>query len=171
MRLVAPAILAVTVPISMACSSVPAAPLAPTVALTPSAAPTIASSGTATASTFPLTMTDDAGRDVTIPKPPQRIISLSSSNTEILFALGLESRVVGVDQYSNYQPSAKSKPTVGDFANPDLEKIVALKPNLILADPYLVREAGGARLGAIIAIAAPPPPGRRSAAPTFDHGQ
>ena len=172
MRLVAPAILAIMTLVSVACSSAPAASSLPTAvpASSQATSPTTTAAAAAT-STFPLTIKDDAGRDVTIPKPPQRIISLSSSNTEILFALGLENRVVGVDQYSNYPPSAKSKPTVGDFANPDLEKIVALEPNLILADPYLVRGAGRARLGAIIAIAAPLPPGRRVAAPTFDHGQ
>ena len=76
---------------------------------------------------------------MTISKPPQRIISLSSSNTEILFALGLESRVVGVDQYSNYPPSAKSKPAVGGFADPDLEKIVALEPDLVLGTSIHVK--------------------------------
>ncbi len=84
------------------------------------------------ASAFPMTVTDDAGRKVTIAREPQRIISLASSNTEILFALGLGNRVVGVDQYSDYPPAAKDKPQVGSFVSPDLEKIMALQPDLIL---------------------------------------
>lgn len=138
MRLVAPVVLAIVTLVSVACSSAPAAPPQPTAVSTASPAVSPAAAA-AVAPTFPLTIKDDAGRDVTIPKPPRRIVSLSSSNTEILFALGLESRVVGVDQYSDYPPSAKSKPTVGDFANPDLEKIVALEPDLILGTPIHVK--------------------------------
>jgi iron complex transport system substrate-binding protein len=125
--------LAILVLVSVACSSTPATSPQPTAAAKASsqaASPTSAPSTAASA--FPLTIKDDAGRDVTIPKAPQRIVSLSSSNTEILFSLGLESRVVAIDQYSNYPPAAKSKPTVGGFANPDLEKIVAQEPDLIL---------------------------------------
>lgn len=82
---------------------------------------------------FPLTITDDAGREVTIARPPERIISIAPSNTEILFALGLGDRVVGVDSYSNYPPEATEKPQVGDYVDPDLESIVAADPDLILA--------------------------------------
>lgn len=144
MRLVAPFILAIFVVLSVACSSTPAAPPRPTAApassrVAQAASPTTAPAAAAATSTFPLTIKDGAGRDVTISKPPQRIISLSSSNTEILFALGLESRVVGVDQYSNYPPSAKSKPAVGGFADPDLEKIVALEPDLVLGTSIHVK--------------------------------
>jgi iron complex transport system substrate-binding protein len=85
------------------------------------------------ASSFPLTFTDDAGRKVTLAKEPRRIISLASSNTEILFALGLGDRVVGVDQYSDYPDAAKEKPKVGSFVQPDMEKILALEPDLVLA--------------------------------------
>lgn len=125
----------------------PAAGPSPTVpAASPTSAPKAAATGapalaptSAPAASFPVTIKDDAGREVTIPSAPQRIVSISSSNTEILFALGLESRVVGVDQYSNYPPAAKSKPTVGGFAKPDLEKIVALEPDLVLGSPIHVK--------------------------------
>ena len=76
---------------------------------------------------------DDAGRQVTVQKPPMRIISLASSNTEILYALGLEDRIVGLDQYSDYPPETKNKPKVGSYTKPDLEKIVALEPDLVVA--------------------------------------
>jgi iron complex transport system substrate-binding protein len=84
-------------------------------------------------SAFPLTVTDDAGRAVSILEEPARIVSLAPSNTEILFALGVEARVVAVDAYSDYPPAAAEKPTIGDYADPDLEQIVALDPDLVLA--------------------------------------
>lgn len=77
---------------------------------------------------------DDAGRDVTVPQPVERIISLAPSNTEILFALGLDDRVVGVDQASNYPPEAQDKTVVGGyFGGYNLEVITVLDPQLILA--------------------------------------
>jgi len=83
---------------------------------------------------FPLTVTDDLDREVTIEKMPQRIISLAPSNTEILFALGLGDKVVGVTQYCDYPEAAKSKPRVAGYSTPALEKVVSLEPDLILAD-------------------------------------
>lgn len=82
---------------------------------------------------FPVTLTDDGGRKVTLEKEPQRIVSLTPGNTEILYALGLEKKVVGVTTYCDYPVRVKSKEKVGDFANPNVEKIVALKPDLVLA--------------------------------------
>jgi iron complex transport system substrate-binding protein len=76
---------------------------------------------------------DDLGRLVAINGTPQRIISLAPSNTEILFALGLGDKVVGVTDYCDYPPEALNKTKVGEYANPDIEKIVALNPDLILA--------------------------------------
>jgi iron complex transport system substrate-binding protein len=99
-----------------------ATPIPVTCAATPTAA-----------TSFPITVTDDAGREVTIEQRPERIISIAPSNTEILFALGLADRVVGVDSYSNYPPEATEKPQVGDYVDPDLETIVAAAPDLILA--------------------------------------
>ena len=77
---------------------------------------------------------DDYGRDVTVPQPVERIISLAPSNTEILFALGLDDKVVGVDQASNYPPEAQDKTIVGGyFGGYNLEVITVLDPQLILA--------------------------------------
>ncbi len=64
---------------------------------------------------------------------PMRIISMAPSLTETLFALGLGSRVVGVTNFCNYPPEAREKEKIGGFINPNLEKIVSLKPDLILA--------------------------------------
>jgi iron complex transport system substrate-binding protein len=77
-------------------------------------------------------VSDDLGRLVAINGTPQRIVSLAPSNTEILFALGLGDKVVGVTDYCDYPPEALNKTKVGEYANPDIEKIVALNPDLIL---------------------------------------
>jgi len=76
--------------------------------------------------------TDGLGRAVSITPNPQRIISLAPNVTEILFALGLESRVVGVTSYCDFPEAAKAKVKVGDTLRPNLEKIVSLKPDLVV---------------------------------------
>ncbi|MCK9294447.1 MAG: cobalamin-binding protein [Desulfobulbaceae bacterium] len=76
---------------------------------------------------------DQVGRRVDIPAPPQRIVSLMPSITEIVFALGAGSRVKGVTLYSNEPPAAAELPKVGSYVHPDLEKIISLKPDLCLA--------------------------------------
>ncbi|MBA7504655.1 Vitamin B12-binding protein [subsurface metagenome] len=81
----------------------------------------------------PGTFTDDLGREVQLKSMPQRIVSLAPSHTEILFALGLGDKVVGVTRYCNYPEEAKQKEKIGGFADPDPQKIIALKPDLILA--------------------------------------
>jgi len=78
------------------------------------------------------TLTDDMGTTITIESPPQRIVSLSPSNTEILFALGLGDRVVGVTEYCNYPAGALEKPTVGGYSTVNIEKVIAEKPDLVL---------------------------------------
>jgi len=80
----------------------------------------------------PGTYTDDMGRAVAIDQAPQRIVSFGPSITEILFALGLEEKVVGVSNYCDYPEAAKLKAKVGDAFNPSLERIVELEPDLVL---------------------------------------
>ena len=80
------------------------------------------------------TYIDDIGRTVKFIGIPQRIISLSPSNTEMVYALGLQDKLVGVTSYDNYPPDAKNKPIVSDYSTVDLEKIVNAKPDLVLAD-------------------------------------
>lgn len=82
----------------------------------------------------PISIIDVAGRPVTLDAPPQRIVSLAPSNTEILFAIGAGSRVVGVDDFTNYPPEATSLPRIGNSGNNyNMEQIVALEPDLVLA--------------------------------------
>jgi iron complex transport system substrate-binding protein len=77
------------------------------------------------------TLIDMVGREVDLQGPPRRIISLAPSLTEILYALGAGDAVVGVTDYATYPPEVEAKPSVGGGINPNLEVIVALKPDLI----------------------------------------
>lgn len=86
------------------------------------------------APSFPLTIVDDLGRTVEIKKLPQRIISLAPSNTEILFALGLEDKIVGTTDYCDYPEAAKSMTRVAGYTTPDMEKLVSVEPDLVLAE-------------------------------------
>lgn len=74
---------------------------------------------------------DDAGRKIYLAKPPTRIISLAPSVTEVLFAIGAGDQVVGVTQFCNYPPEALNKQKIG-YANPNLESLVALHPDLVV---------------------------------------
>ncbi len=80
--------------------------------------------------------TDDMGRQISLDKIPQRLVSHVPPITEMLFALGLGDRVVGVSDFDDYPPEAKTKPSVGNYFNPSIEKIVALSPDLVLTDGH-----------------------------------
>jgi iron complex transport system substrate-binding protein len=82
---------------------------------------------------FPVTVTDDAGREVTIESEPRRIVSLAPANTEIVAALGLIDRLVGVTTYDDYPPEVADIEKIGDFITPNLEAIAAAQPDLVLA--------------------------------------
>jgi iron complex transport system substrate-binding protein len=79
-----------------------------------------------------ITVTDDTGASVTLPATAQRVISLAPHVTELLYAAGGGAKVVGAVSYSDYPPEAKQLPRVGDNKALDLERIVALKPDLIV---------------------------------------
>ena len=79
-----------------------------------------------------ITVTDDTGATVTLPTPAQRVISLAPHVTELLYAAGGGAKLVGAVSYSDYPPEAKQLPRVGDNKALDLERIVALKPDLIV---------------------------------------
>jgi iron complex transport system substrate-binding protein len=80
-------------------------------------------------------------------KPPQRIVSTVPSVTELLYALGLGDRVVGVTRFCRYPPEAQLKPKIGDYINPNLETIASLRPDLVIIQTNPVRLAE--RLGAL----------------------
>ncbi len=89
---------------------------------------------------FPLTITDQAGRQVTIQTKPQKIVSIAPSNTEIIYALGMENWLVGVTTYCDYPEAAKEKPKIGGYSTCDIEKMVAIQPDLILAGTIHIAE-------------------------------
>ncbi|HEX4328979.1 MAG TPA: cobalamin-binding protein [Burkholderiales bacterium] len=80
----------------------------------------------------PVTLTDDAGNSLTLPGPALRIISLAPHVTELLYAAGAGEKIVGTVEYSDYPAQAKAIPRVGDNQRLDLERILALRPDLIV---------------------------------------
>jgi len=80
-----------------------------------------------------ITITDDFGTPFTLVSAPQRIVSLAPNVTEILFALGLGDRIVGVTRYCDYPAEALRKEKIGGLVDPNLEKIQSLRPDLIIA--------------------------------------
>ncbi|MGH8057549.1 MAG: ABC transporter substrate-binding protein, partial [Candidatus Entotheonellia bacterium] len=81
---------------------------------------------------------DDLGRKIYLAKAPSRIASLAPSITEVLYAIGSSEELVGVTQYCDYPPEARLKPKVG-YTHPNLESIVALQPDLVLAPKEFLR--------------------------------
>jgi iron complex transport system substrate-binding protein len=86
------------------------------------------------------TTRDMTGRDVTLAAPPQRIVSLVPSVTEILYALGAEHLLVGVTDFCDFPPEARRRPKVGGMVAPSLEAIIALRPDLVIATNEGTRE-------------------------------
>lgn len=80
----------------------------------------------------PRTFVDDAGRKLYVAKVPTRVVSLAPSITEMLFALGLDEQIVGVTEFCDFPAAAAGKPKIG-YANPNLESLVALRPDMIVA--------------------------------------
>ncbi len=84
--------------------------------------------GAAPSGAAALTVTDPTGREITLPAPPRRIVSLVPSVTEILFAIQAEDRLVGVTDFCDWPPAARRKPRVGGMLAPSLEVIVRSSP-------------------------------------------
>ena len=96
----------------------------------PAATPTVVSTPTVGS----LTLTDGLGRNVIFDQPAQRIVSIAPSNTEVLFAIGAGAQVIGRDEFSDYPDQAKQLPSVGGgYGALDMETMVSLKPDLVLA--------------------------------------
>lgn len=81
---------------------------------------------------FPLVMEDDRGIPVRMDLPPRRVVSLAPNLTEIVFLLGQEGKLAGVTRFCNYPPRAAALPRVGGIVDPDVERIVAAGPDLVL---------------------------------------
>ena len=111
-----------------ACAPAPASrtlasPSAPATGASPSSQP----------AAYPLTVTDDAGREIRLQAEPARIVSLAPSNTEILCALGACGRLVGVTDFDDYPPDVVEVDRVVTMTQVDVEAVVAAEPDLVLA--------------------------------------
>ena len=141
-------LIALTMIILAACAPTPA--VAPTQA--PTRVPTIAATSSASSSAS-ITVTDSAGRSVTVPGSPQRIVSLAPSTTEIAFALGLGKQIVAVDSWSDYPAETKGLPQV-QMMPVNFEQIVSLKPDLVLvagiASPDDVKKLADLKLTVLV---------------------
>jgi iron complex transport system substrate-binding protein len=116
---------------SLALSACAPQPVAPAATAAPTQPPTTA---VPTPQPTPITLVDGLGRTVTLSSPAQRIVSMAPSNTEVLFAVGAGSQVIGRDEFSDYPEEAKSLPTIGgSFGQYNLEEIAKLQPDLVLA--------------------------------------
>ena len=102
--------------------------------------------------TYPLTITDDLGNEVTIESEPERVVSLSPSCTEILFAVGAGDRVKGRTDYCSYPEEAAAVDSIGTYSSPNTELIISMEPDVIFAADYIddsIRsqvEAAGAKV-------------------------
>lgn len=88
---------------------------------------------------YPLTLKDAAGFAVTFAAAPQRVVSLSPAQTEMLFAIGRGDRLVGRTQYDDYPAAVQEIPEVGGLTDPSIEAIAGLKPDLVLMSPLSLK--------------------------------
>lgn len=132
-RSAVPLLALVLVLLAAACST-PAAQPSPSPTAAPStAASTVEPSPSPSPAAFPVTLTDDEGTAVEIAAEPQRIVSLTPASTEILFALGVGDRVVATTDFDDYPPEAVALPDVASYTSVDVEKIVGLETDLVIA--------------------------------------
>jgi iron complex transport system substrate-binding protein len=106
----------------------------------------------AAASRAPRTVSDDLGHPVRLAPPPLRIVSLSPGGTEMLFAAGAGAEVIGTVEYSDVPAAARAVPRIGDAVAIDMERLVALRPDVVIAWP-----AGGnpAQQAKIVSLGVP----------------
>ncbi|MDN6195347.1 MAG: ABC transporter substrate-binding protein [Atopostipes suicloacalis] len=82
---------------------------------------------------YPLTIEDASGRKITVEEEPEKIVSTSPSETEILFALGLDDKIVGVSDYADYPEAALDKDKVGGVVDPNAEAIIDLEADIVIS--------------------------------------
>ena len=124
LRTLLPILLALVAGLAVACGdSVPAT-------ATPEA--TVAASATTPPSTFPVTVSDQEGKPLTLAKQPRAIISFSPGVTEILFAIGAGPQVIAADQFSDYPAEAKALKQRVKYTSPDIESALSLNPDLVI---------------------------------------
>lgn len=90
--------------------------------------------------TFPVTITDSFGRKVTLDKKPERIVSLAPNITETVAALNASDRLVGRTDYCDFPENIKSVQSIGTLEQPNIEKIVDLKPDVVIASSLVSKD-------------------------------
>lgn len=90
----------------------------------------------ASVTTYPFTAKDSKGKEVVIEKEPKRIISAAPSVTEIIYALGKGNELVGRTDYDDFPEQVKSVESIGSLTNPNVEKIIELKPDVVIASTH-----------------------------------
>jgi len=95
----------------------------------------LAALGANAAAAVPIHLRDALGRDVVLPRPAQRIVTIFSSNTELVAALGLAGRIVGIEQYTRFPPEVAELPRVGGRLGFSVDAVVAQRPDLVIVTP------------------------------------
>lgn len=90
---------------------------------------------------YPVTITDSEGTEVTFDSEPMNVVSMAPNITEMIFQLGLESKLVGRTDFCDYPEQALSIESVGTLREPDIEKIISLKPDVVIASTHFSEEA------------------------------
>ena len=126
-------VLSLTLAALVAACSAPGATTAPSASIASVAPSASAAPSPTPAAAFPVTVTDDEGTSIELATEPDKIVSLTPATTEILFALGAGDRVVATDDGSDFPEEAVALPDVATFSSVDVEKVVALEPDLVLA--------------------------------------
>ena len=105
-----------------------------TATIPPASAPASLAPSPTPVPSFPVTLTDDEGTEVTIAAEPRKVVSLTPATTEVLFTIGAGDRVVGkVEDVANFPPEAADIPIVARFDGVDIEQVVALEPDLVIS--------------------------------------
>lgn len=89
---------------------------------------------------YPLTIKDSSGRDVTIDKEPQKIISVGPNITETIYYLGKMNKLIGRTDFCDFPKEVKSVQSIGTLQQPNIEKIVDLKPDLVIGSTHFPKE-------------------------------
>jgi len=114
-------------------SAAPTPPPASAAAPAPTSSPTISPEPSAATTTYPLTLVDDEQNRVVLPAEPVRIVSITPATTEILFALGVGDRLIANTDADDYPPAVTSLPHVATYSSVDVERIVSLNAQLVIA--------------------------------------
>ena len=100
---------------------------------TQNVAPAVTPNLTPATAAWPRTLVDDEGTTIELAEPPERVVSLSPANTELVFALGAGDRLLGGTDFDDYPPEAAALPDVATFTGVIIEQAIALEPDLVLA--------------------------------------